>query len=280
MENKNDKKTKTLDIENIIKKNAPKIYESIPSFVVKYLKKIIHEDELNDFQTKYIDKVGVDFMDAYMKEYNISVKTFGLEQIPPSERYVFVSNHPLGGLDGICLSSIIGKKFDNKIKYIVNDILYLIDNLKPIFVPVKKYGLQNKENLIKLDEAYASDDQIIIFPAGLCSRRIKGNIVDLEWKKSFMQKAITFKRSVVPVYFESQNSDFFYRFANIRKVLGIKFNAELIYLPDEMFRKKNETFKVYFGEPIPYQFFDSSKNMRQWADYVRDKVYALSKKGQ
>jgi len=178
-------------------------------------------------------------------------------------------------LDGICLSAVIGSRFEGRIKYPVNDLLLYLSNLKSIFVPINKHGTQGKDNARMLEEAFASDDQIITFPAGLCSRKIGGKIQDLEWKKSFIQKAVQYKRDIVPVYFDGKNSNFFYNLARIRKALGIKMNYEMIYLPDEMFRSKHKTFRIYFGKPIPWQTFDNSKKPAEWAEWIKNKVYKL-----
>lgn len=266
-----------LDLDKVLQEKAPKIYKKIPRFIINYLKRKIHLAELNEILTIYADKDGVDFMEAVVGYFNLTLNVQGLDKIPDDGRYIFVPNHPLGGLDGICLSAVIGKKYDKKIKYVVNDVLYFIRNLQSIFLPVNKYGRQSKQAANTANEAYASDDQIITFPAGLCSRKEKGQIVDLPWQKNFILKAIESKREVVPVYFDAGNSNFFYRFANLRKALGIKFNIELILLPDEMFKNRNKEFSIFFGEPIPYTHFDNSRNVVQWTEYVRQKTYNLAK---
>lgn len=266
-----------LDLDKVLAEKAPKIYNKVPRFAINYLKQKIHLDELNEILTIYADKYGVDFMQAVVGYFNLTLETSGLENIQDDKKYIFVSNHPLGGLDGICLSAVIGERFDKKIKYVVNDVLYFIKNLQPIFLPVNKYGRQSKQATSSLNEAYESDNQIITFPAGLCSRQKNGKILDLDWQKNFILKAVESGRDVVPVYFEGKNSNFFYRFANIRKRLGIKFNIELILLPDEMFKNKNKSFSITFGEPIPYTFFDNSKSAMQWAQYVKEKSYNLAK---
>ncbi|MDR2956216.1 MAG: 1-acyl-sn-glycerol-3-phosphate acyltransferase [Prevotella sp.] len=265
-----------LDLDKVLKEKAPKIYNKTPRFIINSLKRKIHLDELNEILTIYADKYGVDFMEAVVGYFNLKLDVYGLDKIPADGRYIFVSNHPLGGLDGICLSAVLGKKFDKKIKYIVNDVLYFIRNLQPIFLPVNKYGKQTKSAAKMSKDAFESDDQIITFPAGICSRREKGKICDLKWQRNFVLKAVESRRNVVPVYFGGKNSNFFYRFANIRKRLGIKFNIELIFLPDEMFKNKNATFSITFGEPIPYSHFDSSRNASQWAEYVKGLAYDLA----
>lgn len=271
-----DYEPQILDLDKVLQEKAPGIYNKTPRFVINYLKRKIHLDELNEILTIYADKYGVDFMEAVVGYFNLKLDVKGLNNIPADGRYIFTSNHPLGGLDGICLSAVIGEKFDKKIKYVVNDVLYFIKNLQPIFLPVNKYGKQSKQNTATINEAYNSNDQIITFPAGLCSRKENGRIYDLPWQKNFIQKAIESKRDVVPVYFDGKNSNFFYRFANIRKHLGIKFNVELIFLPDEMFKNKGETFSITIGEPIPYTRFDSTRNTKQWAEYVKERTYSLS----
>lgn len=264
-----------IDLDGILMSKAPKLYKKIPRFALNWLKRKIHLDELNEILRIYADDDGVDFARSCVGYFNLKFNISGLDAIPDDKRFIFASNHPLGGLDGICLSAIIGDKYDKKIKYIVNDVLYYLRNLQSIFLPVNKYGKQSKKNIQMSQEAFDSDNQIITFPAGLCSRKTDGKIVDPQWQKSFIQKAIESKRDVVPIYFGARNSNFFYRFANIRKRLGIKFNIELVFLPDEMFKNKNQTFSVIFGKPIPYSFFDHSKSAAQWAEYVKNIVYEL-----
>lgn len=264
-----------IDLDNVLKNKAPKLYDKIPDFALNWLKRKVHLDELNEILRVYADDDGVDFARSCVDYFNLNLNVTGLDDIPSGGRYMFVSNHPLGGLDGICLSAIVGEKYDKKIKYIVNDVLYYIRNLQSIFIPVNKYGRQTKEQTAMMAEALDSDNQIITFPAGMCSRKIKGEIVDLQWMKSFVHKAVESKRDIVPVYFEAKNSSFFYRFANIRERLGIKFNVELVLLPDEMFKNKNQTFSIMFGKPIPYSIFDDSKRTKQWAEYVKEIVYDI-----
>lgn len=267
----------TLDLDKVLKEKVPKIYNKVPRFAISYLKRKVHLDELNEILTIYADKHGVDFMEAVVGYFNLTLAVHGMDNVKDGERYIFASNHPLGGLDGICLSAVIGNRFDKKIKYVVNDVLYFIKNLQPIFLPVNKYGRQSKQTTATLKEAYSSDDQIITFPAGLCSRKQKGVIMDLDWQKNFILKAVESKRDVVPVHFEGQNSNFFYRFANIRKSLGMKFNVELVLLPDEMFKNKNQHFSITIGKPIPYTRFDNTRSALQWAEYVKEESYKLAK---
>ena len=207
-----------IDIKQVLAQKAPKASRKIPGFIVDYLIRTVHQEELNDILTRYHDKEGVDFMRELIGYFDLTLDLVHEENIPTEGRYIFASNHPLGGLDGICLSAVIGSRFEGRIKYPVNDLLLYLSNLKSIFVPINKHGTQGKDNARMLEEAFASDDQIITFPAGLCSR---------------------------------------------------------IYLPDEMFRSKHKTFRIYFGKPIPWQTFDNGKKPAEWAEWIKNKVYKL-----
>lgn len=266
-----------IDIKQVLRQKAPSAARKIPGFMVDYLIRTVHQDELNEILRRYHDKDGVAFMQELIGYFDLNLELVNEENIPAEGRYIFASNHPLGGLDGICLSAIIGGRFDGKIRYLVNDLLLYLSNLRSIFVPINKHGAQGKKNAELIEKAYASDNQIITFPAGLCSRKQNGKIQDTEWKKSFIQKAVEYRRDIVPVFFEGRNSNFFYRLANMRKVLGIKMNYEMIYLPDEMFKSKHKTYSIHFGKPIPWQTFDSSRKPAEWAEWVKEIVYNLKK---
>lgn len=266
-----------IDIKQVLRQKAPSAARKIPGFMVDYLIRTVHQDELNEILRRYHDKDGVAFMQELIGYFDLNLELVNEENIPAEGRYIFASNHPLGGLDGICLSAIIGGRFDGKIRYLVNDLLLYLSNLRSIFVPINKHGAQGKKNAELIEKAYASDNQIITFPAGLCSRKQNGKIQDTEWKKSFIQKAVEYRRDIVPVFFEGRNSNFFYCLANMRKALGIKMNYEMIYLPDEMFKSKHKTYSIHFGKPIPWQTFDSSRKSAEWAEWVKEIVYNLKK---
>lgn len=267
-----------LDIKQILRQKAPSAAGKIPGFVVNYLIRTVHQDELNDILARYHDKEGVAFMQELIRYFDLTLQLEGEEHIPEKGRFLFASNHPLGGLDGICLSAVIGARFEGKIKYPVNDLLLYLPNLRSIFLPINKHGAQSKQTAALMEEAYASDNQIITFPAGLCSRRTRGKIEDPDWKKSFIQKAVEYRRDIIPVYFEGQNSAFFYRLAALRKALGIRMNYEMIYLPDEMFRCRHQTFRIHFGRPVSWQTFDNRKKPAQWAAWMKETVYKLKDK--
>lgn len=270
-------KKKFIDIDNVIASKSPRLLKVIPRFLIRYLKKIIHQDEINRFLENHGDKQGVEFITETLKMMNVTYTVEGLENIDSNGRYLFASNHPLGGLDGIILIHSLGQKFP-EVKFPVNDLLMHVTQLQSVFIPVNKHGAQSSQNARMLEDAYASSTQILYFPAGLCSRKQKGKIEDLEWKKSFITKSIKHQRDIVPVYFSGKNSGFFYNLSRIRTFLGIKVNIEMLYLVDEMFKQKGKSITVKIGKPISYSTFDNSKNPNEWAKWVKNIVYQMQPK--
>ena len=266
---------KRLDVDAVLKSKAKNHYNKIPKVAINYLKRKVHQDELNYIIETYQYEYGSDFMKACVDYFNLTLHIKGEENIPEVGKFIFVSNHPLGGLDGICLAAILGEKYNKKIKYLVNDILLNIENLESIFVPVNKHGWQAKDSVKAINDAYESNNQIITFPAGLCSRKQNGKVIDLEWTKSFVVKARQFKRDIIPVHFEGQNSNFFYILSNFRKRLGVKLNIEMLYLADEMMKKKNAEFTITFGKPLSWELLDKTKSPLQWAQNIKKTVYEL-----
>jgi len=275
MENKEGIKIiKHLDVESVLKAKNPGLSKALPSFIINYLKRIVHQDDLNEFLTLYGHTKNEEMVHAFLDYLSITYTVYGAENIPSQGRYIFVSNHPLGGLDGLVFIYELSRYFRD-IKFPVNDILTNIKNLNGIFLPINKHGSQAREAAKHIEEAYASDSQILYFPAGLCSRKQKGIIKDLVWHKSIITKAVEHKRDIVPAFFSGRNSDFFYNLSNIRNFLGIKANIEMLYLPDEMFSQKGKEIKLVFGEKIPWETFDRTKTHPEWASWVREKVYGL-----
>lgn len=269
------KQEKFIEIREVIRKKSPGLAKWIPKPLLSYLTKTIHEDEINYIMTTYHDDMGLDFVDSLLKELKVNVHLEGAEHIPLDESVIFASNHPLGGLDGVAFMQAIGK-YRKDVKFLVNDILMNVRNLEPLFVPVNKVGSQSKTAIAAIENAYASDHALLVFPAGLVSRKIKGEIVDLEWKKSFITKAKKYKKDIVPVYIEGRNSNFFYNLSRIRHKIGLKANIEMLYLPDEMFSQRGKDITIRIGKRIPYTYFDTSKNERQWAAEVKEMVYAMA----
>jgi len=263
-----------IDVGEVLRSKNPSLAKVVPRFLINYLKRIIHQDEINEILSKYGHLKDAQFIRATLEYMHITYHVYGQENIPVSGRYFFVSNHPLGGLDGLVFMDELSMHFSD-IKFPVNDLLMNLRNLQGIFLPVNKHGGQARDAIRQLEETYASDSQILYFPAGLCSRKKKGVIKDLVWHKSFIAKAIQHKRDIVPCFFSGRNSDFFYNLANLRTGLGIRSNFEMLYLPDEMFSQKGKMIKLIFGKAIPWQTFDKSRSLPEWAEWVKTKSYEL-----
>ncbi|MDD3321096.1 MAG: 1-acyl-sn-glycerol-3-phosphate acyltransferase [Paludibacter sp.] len=264
-----------IDIANVLKMKAPKT--KVPKFIVNYLRRIVHEDEINIFFNENPDLKNLDFIEGAFNYLDIKINIEGEENLPPKGgKYIFASNHPLGGMDGIAMGYMIGKSYDGKVRFFSNDLLTNLQPMKDMFVPVNKVGSQSKNHAELMQKLYESDNHLITFPAGMCSRKIKGKIVDLEWKKNFVSKAVQYQRDVVPIYFEGRNSNFFYNLANLRKFLKIKFNIEMMYLADEMFKQRGNHFTIRIGKPISWETFDKSKTHSEWAEWVKEIVYKMA----
>ena len=263
-----------LDVEQILYSKNPALKKALPGFLIRYLKRIVHQDELNEFLRIAGNRRDAEFIEAGLEFFRISYRVSGAANIPASGRYIFVSNHPLGGLDGLVFIYELSKYYKS-LKFPVNDILMTIKNLSGVFLPINKHGSQDREAVRLIEEAYASGSQILYYPAGLCSRKKKGVIRDLQWHKSFIAKSIQYKRDIVPAYFSGRNSDFFYNLSNIRNFLGIRVNIEMLYLVDELFKQKGKAIDLVFGKAIPWQSFDKSKSAAEWAEWVKERSYGL-----
>jgi putative hemolysin len=265
-----------VDIEKVLKSKAPKT--KVPKFVVNYLRKIAHEAEFNAFFKENPHLQNLEFIEAAFNYLQVTTSIEGSKNLPPKGgRYIFASNHPLGGLDGIATGYLLGKEYDGKVRFFSNDLMMHLHPMREMFVPVNKTGAQSKDHADLMQKLYESDNHLVTYPAGMCSRKINGKIVDLEWKKNFISKAIQYQRDVIPIYFEGRNSDFFYNLANVRKFLHLKFNIEMMYLADEMFKQKGNKFTIRIGKPIPWQTFDKTKTHSEWAQWVKELVYTMEK---
>ncbi|MBO4803645.1 MAG: 1-acyl-sn-glycerol-3-phosphate acyltransferase [Muribaculaceae bacterium] len=264
-----------IDVDKVLRERLSKRYKYIPRFVVRWLERTICQDRLNAILEKMAGKNSVDAATAALDEMGITLEATGLENLPQG-RFMFVSNHPLGGLDGLALISLIGNHYNRQIKFLVNDLLWAVEPLRGVFLPVNKYGRQSREAATDIEAALKSDNQFITFPAGLCSRmQPDGTIADLTWQKAPVVQAVNYQRDIVPIFFDARNSRFFYRFAKWRKKLGIKFNIELIFLPKEMIKQSGSTLKIVIGQPIPYTDLEASKP-KQEAARLRDIVYSMA----
>ncbi len=276
MEQTSNKPITKLDVDRIFKEKNPDLHKWLPRFIFSYLKKVIHQESLNSILVNHPDSYNVDFGKKCMKLFGATSKSIGLDSIPEDGRYLFVANHPLGGLDGIVFMTEVGSVFKN-IKFPVNDILLQIGRFNDIFVPINKHGGQARNAAIEIEKSFASEAQMLYFPAGLVSRKQGNKIEDLDWKPAFVKKAIQHKRDIIPVHISGKNSPFFYGLARFRKFFGLKSNIEMLYLVDEMFKFKNKEITLTFGQPIPYQNLKDNRPPKEWAEKIKKTVYSLPK---
>lgn len=270
------------DIRAILKSKAPKAH--VPNCLIRYLERITHVKQMNAFLRRHPDVRDYEFIRLTVsEELGCSASIDGIENIPTDGRpVIFVSNHPLGGLDGMIIAQLI---HDNRqsnsenrgLKVIVNDLLMNMEPLADLWAPVNKVGKLSKEQATEQQRMWESNVDVMTFPAGACSRlqRIDGKwqIRDLEWQKNFVQRAKEYQRDVVPIYFEGRNSRFFYALAYLRKLLHIKLNIEMLYLVDEMYGAHGKHFKVHVLPPIPYTTFDNAHTPKEWAQIVKSTIY-------
>jgi putative hemolysin len=262
-----------IDIEKIFRSKNPRLAKSIPGFIYRFLKRILHLDEINDFMYRSKDKWGLDYAQAILEDFRVNTSVVNPPKLDPGRRYLVASNHPLGGMDGIALIHETGK-IKKEVMFPVNDLLLNLPNLYELFIPVNKHG-SNAENIKLFNDTFASDVLILYFPAGLVSRKQKKVVKDVEWKKTFLTKAKAYDRDIIPVHISGRNTNFFYNLANFRKKAGIKANLEMLFLPDEMYKYKDKTILITFGKPIPIDTFDRRKSDQEWAALLKEHVYKL-----
>jgi putative hemolysin len=267
------KNPKFIDVEKILKEKAYKLYRWLPRFVINWLKKKLHEDDINEAMEELKDAEGLEFNRKGLEKLGARVESIHSELVPKTGSIIIAANHPLGGLDGMSLIKAVGD-IRPDVRFFVNDILKNLKNYGEIFVAVNKVGASSTRSLRTMEEVFMTECAVLFFPAGLVSRKIDGVVRDLPWKKSFVTQAIDHKRMIQPVYIEGENSKFFYNFALWRKRLGIKANIEMLFLPDEMFKARKETIKIHFSKPFDSAILDKSKTDRQWSDLIYKYIYS------
>ena len=250
---------------------------SLPKPVLRWVERLLHVDEINE--TIYQDRhlFGLDFVYAFTEgrqpwELGMTIDVQGQENIPREGSPMIVGNHPLGGPDGLALMGAVGRVRQD-LQFPVTDFLLYLPGLKELFVPIDKV---NKNRSVEaLERAFAGPNTLMYYPSGAASRRQKGVIKDLEWKPTFVKKAVKYGRDIVPVYTDARNRDIFYTVANLRKRLGIKFSYEMAMLPAEMFAQRGKRIGITFGRAIPWQTFDRRHTAAEWAALLREHVYKL-----
>ncbi len=275
-----------IDLDEVLRQRLPRLSRFIPRFAVEWMKRTICQDELNRILDENAGLEGADFARGALKSLGITVEPQFEERLPSPEnrRVLYVSNHPLGGLDGMALIDYVQRRHGGNVYFVVNDLLSAVKPLEKVFLPVNKFGKQSREAVKAVDEAFAGNDPVIMFPAGLVSRlrrvpymgKKRKLVSDLSWNKMFVNKAHHYKRDIIPIFFSGKNSEKFYRMANLRRRLGIKFNFEMIYLPGEMVRMANSSLTISFGVPLSWEMLTPGRDAAGCAASVRASVYHIN----
>ena len=268
----------TINIDKILASKMGSKAKFVPRPLVSWLKKIIHQEEVNKYLWESRHLTGTEWLEECVRYLDMTIELVGEENLPKKDDgrlYTFVSNHPLGGEDGVALGAIVGRHYDGKFRYLVNDLLMNLPGLAPVCIPINKTGNQSRNFPAMVEAGFKSDNHMLMFPAGICSRKRGDEIRDIAWKKTFITKSVEYQRDVVPIHFGGQNSPFFYKLANFSDKYVKKANIAMLFLVDEMYKNVHKTFRVAIGKPIPWQTFDKSKTATQWAQYVQDIVYKL-----
>ena len=268
----------TINIDKILVSKMGNKAKFVPRPFISWLKRIIHQDEVNKYLWESRHLSGTEWLEECVRYLDMTIELVGEENLPKKDDgrlYTFVSNHPLGGEDGVALGAIIGRHYDGQFRYLVNDLLMNLPGLAPVCIPINKTGNQSRNFPAMVEAGFKSDNHMLMFPAGICSRKRGEEIRDIAWKKTFITKSVEYQRDVVPIHFGGQNSPFFYKLANFSDKYVKKVNLAMLFLVDEMYKNVHKTFRVAIGKPIPWQTFDKSKTATQWAQYVQDIVYEL-----
>lgn len=275
-----------IDLDEVLRQRLPRLSRFIPRFAVEWMKRTICQDELNRILDENAGLEGADFARGALKSLGITVEPQFEERLPSPEnrRVLYVSNHPLGGLDGMALIDYVQRRHGGNVYFVVNDLLSAVKPLEKVFLPVNKFGKQSREAVKAVDEAFAGNDPVIMFPAGLVSRlrrvpymgKKRKLVSDLSWNKMFVNKAHHYKRDIIPIFFSGKNSEKFYRMANLRRRLGIKFNFEMIYLPGEMVRMADSSLTISFGVPLSWEMLTPGRDAAGCAASVRASVYHIN----
>lgn len=267
-----------IDLDGVLRARLPRYYRFIPRWLVRRLERMICQDELNQLLESNAGRRDAEFCAGVLSDLDVGYDVQGIDRMAgmPGGKITFVCNHPLGALDGIVMIDFVTREFGSGVKFVVNDLLMAIEPLRGTFVPINKHGAQQRGAVCDVDAAFAGDAPVIVFPAGLCSRRGKDGIVrDLAWHKMFVNKCIEHHRQVIPVFFDGYNSNFFYKFAKMRVAAGLKFNIEMIRLPREVFLNRGRRFTIHIGTPIGWESLHGGKDALAQAAAIREAVYNL-----
>ena len=269
-----DRKDYLLDVEKVL---GPKLMKKLPRFAVNFFKRRIHQDEINDCIMHAEHYKGAGFFDEALKYVDITFQIRGEENLDPDKKYLFAGNHPLGGPEALIIGSVFNKVYGGGFKVLSNKLLQNMKPLKEFFIPVNVGRSNHSRELGNMvNDMFQSESQVLIFPAGVCAKKMNGKVTELPWKKTFITQAKKFERDIVPLHISGFNSKRYFFLSKLSRALRLKFNLGMIYLVDELFNKAGQEFVITIGTPIPYTSLDKSKTDQKWAEDIKDIVKRLS----
>lgn len=252
-------------------------YGFLGTFMGWILMKITRISEINDFYTEHEHLEGMEFLDAILRHYQIDfeVPEEDFKRLPKEGAYITISNHPLGGIDGVLLLKLlVSNRSDFKI--IANFLLNRIEPISPYILPVNPFenhkDVQSSIAGFKSAMAHLGEGHPLgIFPAGEVSTYKDGKlIVDKPWEESALKLIRKANVPVVPIYFHARNSKFFYRLSKISDVF------RTAKLPSEIYSQRNRPIKVRIGQPISVAMQNEQSTLEEFTELLRKKTYLLS----
>jgi putative hemolysin len=253
-------------------------YGFLGTFFGWILMKVLKISTINKFYKRNKHLSDLDFLDAILDEFQIKfeIPEEDMKRLPKEGPYITISNHPLGGIDGILLLKLmIEQRSDFKI--IANFLLHRIAPLKPYIMPVNPFEDRKdaassisgfKNAILHLREGHP----LGLFPAGEVSTYKDGKlVVDKEWEVAAMKLIQKAEVPVVPIYFHAKNSRLFYRLSKISDTL------RTAKLPSEVLTQKRRVIKVRVGKQISVKAQKEHESLADFSEFLRRKTYMLSK---
>ncbi|WP_323668901.1 lysophospholipid acyltransferase family protein [Aliarcobacter butzleri] len=266
-----------IDIQKEIEKKFPKIKEKenvLKKSLLKIAKKIVHEDSINQFLSQNSHLKGFDFVDAVLDyfDFDYTVSSNDLQNIPSTGKVIIIANHPLGGLDALCLLKLVGQ-IRKDVKILANDFLVGFEALHSLMIPLDNFkDRQSKESIKKIYEALNNEEAIIIFPAGEVSRATPKGVKDPAWNKGFLNFAKNSNSAILPIFLDAKNSKTFYTISLINKTFST------LLLSNEMFNKKSKNINIKIGQIIPSEnITPKGLNKDFLVNLYKKHLYALKK---
>lgn len=242
------------------------------------LMKVLRISTLNKLYDKHKNKETCDFLNGLLEDLQIEfeIPEEDLRRIPKTGAFITISNHPLGGVDGILLLKLLLEHRPDY-KIIANFLLHRIEPLKEYIMPVNPFEdhkdvKSSTAGFIQAIRHLKSDLPLGIFPAGEVSTYRDGKlVVDKKWEESAMKLVQRAEVPVIPIYFHAKNSRLFYRLAKLSDVF------RTAKLPSELLSQKHRVIKVRIGNPISVKAQKEHKTIQEFTDFLRKKTYMLSR---